>query len=136
MKHKRKKVEKMRGSKTHGYGSKKKHRGSGSRGGKGYAGGKKHMKSWIFRYERDHFGKRGFRSLKQRKMQPVLKSINLRDLEKLAGEKKEIVLKDFGYDKVIGAGEIKKPLVIRAQAFSQKALEKIEKAGGKAEKIE
>lgn len=94
------------------------------------------MKSWIFRYERDHFGKNGFRSLKQRKMQVVLKSINLRDLEKLAGDKKEIVLKDFGYDKVIGAGEIKKPLVIKAQAFSQKALEKIEKAGGKAEKIE
>ena len=30
-----KRVRKLRGSKTHGWGSKKKHRGGGSRGGRG-----------------------------------------------------------------------------------------------------
>ena len=34
----RKKVVKQRGSHTHGWGSKKKHRGAGNRGGRGMAG--------------------------------------------------------------------------------------------------
>ncbi len=34
--------------------------------------------------------------------------------------------------KILSAGEIKNPLTIYAHAFSQKAFEKIEKAGGKA----
>ena len=38
MQNKVKKVRKFRGSHTHGYGSKKKHRGAGSRGGRGMAG--------------------------------------------------------------------------------------------------
>jgi len=37
--HRRKKNKRMRGAKTtHGYGAKKKHRGSGNKGGKGMAG--------------------------------------------------------------------------------------------------
>jgi large subunit ribosomal protein L15 len=37
--------------------------------------------------------------------------------------------------KVLGNGEIDRPLTIRAHAFSATAKEKIEKAGGKAEVI-
>lgn len=37
--------------------------------------------------------------------------------------------------KILGEGEIGKPLTIKAHAFSQSAKEKIEKAGGKAEVI-
>jgi large subunit ribosomal protein L15 len=36
--HRRKKNVKQRGSKTHGWGSMKKHRGAGNRGGRGKAG--------------------------------------------------------------------------------------------------
>jgi len=132
---KRKKVIKMRGSKTHGYGSKKKHRGAGSRGGRGRAGLKKHKKFWMLKHDREHFGKKGFKSLSQRSIKSGTKAINLRDLEKLAVSGKEVDLKALGYDKVIGSGMIKKPLSIKAGAFSKKAKEKIEKAGGKAIKI-
>lgn len=120
----------MRGSKTHGYGSKKKHRGKGSKGGKGYAGLKKHKKTWMFKYESGHFGKRGFKSKTGQK----IKAINLRDLQKVAVGN-EVNVKELGYDKVLGIGELKKPLVIKASYFSKKAVEKIEKVKGKAEKI-
>ncbi len=38
--------------------------------------------------------------------------------------------------KVLSQGELDRPLVVRAQAFSQKARQKIEAAGGKAEVID
>lgn len=37
--------------------------------------------------------------------------------------------------KILGDGELNKPLLVRAHAFSKSAIEKIEKAGGKAEVI-
>lgn len=122
-----KKTEKKRGTRTLGRGTMKKWRGKGHRGGKGYSGSKKHRKSWILRYEREHLGKRGFIP----KTSKSVKAINLRDLETLAGDKKEIVLADLGYDKVLGSGNVTKKLVVKAKAFSRIAKEKIEKAGGK-----
>jgi len=60
----RKKVVKRRGSRTYGYGSSKKHRGKGSKGGKGLAGsGKKgqHKKIKLM-LEGYTIGKRGFKT--------------------------------------------------------------------------
>ncbi|HAA82445.1 MAG TPA: 50S ribosomal protein L15, partial [Thermotoga naphthophila] len=37
--------------------------------------------------------------------------------------------------KILGDGELTKPLVVKAHAFSKSAVEKIESAGGKAEVI-
>lgn len=121
---KRKKIVKKRGTRTCGKGGIQ----PGGRGGKGYSGSKKHRKSWILRYEPSHLGKRGFVS----KTSKFVRSINLRDLEALAGDKDEIVLADLGYDKVLGSGNITKKLTVKAKAFSRAAKEKIEKAGGKA----
>jgi len=130
---KRKKVIKQRGSKTHGYGSKKKHRGAGSRGGRGMAGVIKHKKFWVMKNKPGHIGKRGFKTLQQRKVAaPRAMAINLRDIEKLAKDKKELDLSKIGYDKVLSTGNLSKPLTIKAYAFSEAAKQKIEKAGGKA----
>ncbi|NIP41111.1 MAG: 50S ribosomal protein L15 [Candidatus Aenigmarchaeota archaeon] len=125
---KMKKTEKLRGTRTIGRGTMKKWRGKGHRGGKGYSGSKKHRKSWILRFERQHLGKKGFIP----KTSKSVKAINLRDLEKIAGGEKEIVLNEHGFDKVLGSGKITKKLVVKARAFSRIAKEKIEKAGGKA----
>ena len=122
----KKKVQKMRGSKTHGYGAKKKHRGKGSRGGKGYAGSHKHKYSYITSYEPDHFGFKGFRSLRKKDI-----IINIRDLEKISKEKNELNLNEMGFTKLLSDGEISKALTIRIKKFSKKARAKIEKAGGK-----
>lgn len=121
----KKKIQKMRGSKTHGYGAKKKHRGKGSRGGRGYAGSHKHNYSYITSKEPDHFGYKGFHSLRKKG-----KSININDLEKLV-KGNEIDLTALGYTKLLSNGEISKPLIIKIRKYSKKAKEKIEKAGGK-----
>jgi len=130
----KKKTVKMRGSKTHGYGSKKKHRGAGSRGGRGRAGSFKHKKL-MFKKKGQVIKKQRFVTLRQKGIKPSPSAINLRDLIKLSGGAKEIDATELGYDKVLGSGEINSPLTVKAKSFSAKAKEKILKAKGKAVEI-
>ncbi|MBN1896932.1 MAG: uL15 family ribosomal protein [Candidatus Aenigmarchaeota archaeon] len=123
----RKKVVKQRGHRTHGYGSPKKHRGKGSRGGKGWAGSEGHRMTYILKYARDRIGKIGFAAKTTKKFNTV----NLREVVKLAGKEKKIDLAKFGYDKLLGTGEIKVPLVIKVDYCSAGAKAKVEAAGGK-----
>jgi len=124
----RKKVVKQRGHRTHGYGSPKKNRGKGHRGGRGMAGSEKHRKTFLLKHGLAGGGKTGFISKTGKK----LKTINLRLVGRLAGKEKKIDLTKMGYDKVLGTGDITKPLEVTADFFSAGAKEKIEKAGGKA----
>lgn len=128
----RKKVRRMRGSKSHGYGGKKKHRGAGSRGGRGMSGLMKHKKSWMLKYDPKHFGRVGFKI--PRAVKKEIKSINLKDIDNLASAsgKTELELSALGYQKVLSAGRLTRALTIKAGKFTGKAKEKIEKAGGKA----
>jgi large subunit ribosomal protein L15 len=126
----RKKVTKQRGHKTHGWGSKKKHRGGGSRGGRGRGGIVDQKKIQLLK-KGIRTGKRGFKSMRHRGLRPYEAFINLKDVERLAGEKKEINLGDHGYQRVLGTGRINRPLTVKARYFSAKAKDKIEKAGGK-----
>lgn len=71
--------------------------------------------------------------------------VNLKDLDRfqegsvidLASLKNEGLIKKKyeGPFKILGKGEIKKPLTVRATAFSKAAMEAIQKAGGKAEPL-
>jgi large subunit ribosomal protein L15 len=131
----RKKIVRQRGGKTHGWGSKKKHRGAGSRGGRGRAGITKHKKLY-FKKRGIQVGAKGHTTMKQKGLKAEIRSINIRDLEKLAQGKKEIILKEFGYDKVIGTGTMERPIKVIAKSFSARAAEKIEAAKGKAVKDE
>jgi large subunit ribosomal protein L15 len=119
----------MRGSKTHGYGSKKKHRGGGSKGGRGQAGQFKHKKTFFKRWGKAKQPR--FKSLEHRGIRPKEKAINLGDLVKLT-DKNEIDAKEFGYGKVLSEGVLERPVTIKAKKFSERAKQKIEKAGGKA----
>ena len=130
MVNKRKKTEKMRGSKTHGYGSKKKHRGGGSKGGKGQAGQFKHKKTFFKRWGKAKQPR--FKSLEHRGIRKMDKAINLGDLIKLAEGKAEIDAAHFGYGKVLSEGFLEKAVTIKAKNFSERAKAKIEAAGGKA----
>jgi len=134
-----KKARKFRGKREQGYGSHKRHRGKGSRGGRGAAGMHKHKWSYTVKYEPDHFGKHGF--ILPKSVSKEVKAINVNELEKMAEGKKKIDLTKIGYNKVLGDGKINAPLEIIAESFSKKAVKKIEAAGGKAvvaqvEKIE
>jgi len=128
----RKKSRRMRGSKTHGWGAKKKHRGAGSQGGRGQAGMLKHKKSWMIMNEPNHFGERGFKVPLEVKSK--VKAITLKDLDVLAKKlnKNEIDISELGFDKVLSNGKLTQPLTIKAKKFVDKAKQKIEDAGGKA----
>jgi len=127
----RKKSRRMRGSKTHGWGMKKKHRGAGSQGGRGQAGMLKHKKSWMIMNEPNHFGERGFKVPLEVKSK--VKAITLKDLDVLAKKlnKNEIDISELGFDKVLSNGKLTQPLTIKAKKFVDKAKQKIEEAGGK-----
>ncbi len=135
MKRKEKKVRKMRGSHTHGWGAKKKHRGKGSKGGKGFSGKNKHKKTWFIHYHPEamtHEGHKGFVA----KNVMVTKAINVSEVQELFERSKaadnKIDVTAHGYNKVLGNGKIMKPLTVIAPKFSKNAKKKIEDAGGQA----
>ncbi len=139
----RKKVVKYRGSHTHGGGAKKKRRGAGHRGGRGMAGSgkradqKKPTIMKLYGYD-NYFGKHGFFSRQARDV----KCINVEDLElqaeRLAKEGKIKIekgsyivdLRELGYEKLLGTGNVKKKFKIHAESASSKAVEKVKNAGG------
>nr|MDO8098017.1 uL15 family ribosomal protein [Candidatus Njordarchaeota archaeon] len=135
----RRKVRKLRGSRTYGWGRVAQHRGSGQRGGFGKAGGHKHKWSKTVVEDIDYFGKKGFRP---HRIISQPKTINLDEMPKIlkgVGKKGEsaeknvkINVTDFGYEKVLGRGKIDKPIIVEAPSFSKTAKEKIEAARGKA----
>lgn len=132
----RKKVRKMRGSHTHGWGAKKKHRGAGSQAGRG--GSNKFFSRKTSAIVAKQFGKKGFAPISRIEV----KTIDVQDLDQLARSRnvKEVDVTAMGFGKVLGSGRITVPLNVKAEKFSEGAKKKIEAAGGKAvapqEKVE
>ena len=135
---KRKKSKILHGSNSYGRGARKKGRKSGEHGGGGMSGsGKKadHKKSLVIaKHGNKYFGKQGITSKASQKKK--LKHINLRKIQenldslmKKYGKNNELVLKGY---KILGEGELKEKLTIKAKAFTKGAKEKIEKVGGSA----
>lgn len=136
----RKKLSRQRGSHTHGWGSKKKHRGAGNRGGRGMAGtGKrgdaKKPSVWAERY----FGKHGF---KKKNIKVKISPINIRTIGqllagwinlKLAEENEGFIfidLQKLGYNKLLSNGNASKKFKINVPYASAEAVEKVRAAGG------
>jgi large subunit ribosomal protein L15 len=123
----RTKTKKFRGSMTHGKG-KKAGRGAGLRGGRGNAGLCKHKFMYMNKYMPGHFGEKGFK-----RPQSILKEdkiINVGEIEDKFPGKKTINLTEEGYDKLLGAGQIKSKLKITVNSASEKAVDKIKEQGG------
>ncbi len=125
----KKKVRKMRGSHTHGWGAKKKHRGKGSKAGAGRSNWLFSKKSLTYSYQKERLGKRGFVVPGTKK---EIRAINLEQLDTLAAERnvKEIDVSSLGFEKVLGSGKIMRPLKLKAKMVSKGAKEKILQAGG------
>ena len=138
---KRPKNSRMHGSTTHGWGARKKHRGSGNRGGQGMAGtgkrsdGKK-PSIWA---DPKYFGKFGF---KKKGQKIDIYPINIENIEQkidiLVSSKKVfkegdsylIDLADLGYNKLLGTGKAKHKLKIAVAFASKNAIDKIKATGG------
>jgi large subunit ribosomal protein L15 len=138
---KRKKNRRQRGSKTHGWGAMKKHRGAGHRGGRGMAGTGKRCdsKKPMIWGDVKYFGKHGF---KKKNVKTVFKTITIRIIEQkldrwasknLIEEKAgaySIDLAKIGYNKLLSNGKVTKKLNIQVAHASPKAVEKVKAAGG------
>ena len=134
MPHKLRKIRKTRGSRTQGYGRIGQHRKTGS---KGYrkAGRHKHLWSYVTTYEKDAFGKHGFTSPQSLKRNENV--INVAKLEELVlkfqakeSGQTEIDLTRLGFAKLLGAGSVRKAIIVKVPTCSKSAAEKIKKAGG------
>ena len=140
---KRKKSSRMRGRGmgTHGWGARKKHKKKGHRGGHGMAGtGKRadHKKTLVLKlYGHKYFGKQGITSRGTKKdksdrinlgdIEANLESLTARGIAKKTGNVFEI---NLGSHKILGDGEVKSKMVIKARDASKSAIDKAKKAGG------
>ncbi len=135
--HRRKRVGRGYGSGHGGHESGRGTKGQNSRSGGGvrlgYEGGQTPI--WM------RFPKRGFRNFTRREYACVnVDTLNdrfdpnaevtpdtLREMRIIRGREKPV--------KILGRGELTKPLIVRAHRFAESARKKIEAAGGKAEVI-
>jgi large subunit ribosomal protein L15 len=141
MKFKRSKSSKQRGSSSHGWGAKKKHRGAGHRGGRGNAGSGKRgdSKKPSFWKLKRRFGKHGFTS----KVRNKYKTINVSELDAkldsfVKNNKAEfksgtykIDLSNLKISKLLGAGKTTKKIEVNVDMASDSAVKKIESLKGK-----
>ncbi len=127
MPHKLRKIRKLRGSRTVGYGRIGQHRDSGSKGNR-KVGRHKHLWSKVVTSEPNYFGKHGFVSPQSKHR--IENTINLVKLDQLASGA-EINLTELGYTKLLGTGKITKALTITVPVASKSAIAKVQEAGGK-----
>lgn len=117
------------GSRRWGVGNIKNARGKGSRGGVGMAGSRKHKFTFLTAKAPWLIRQHGFSNWKPKKPE----AITLREIDRMVRnsteQKPSIELKSC---KVLSNGSISRSATIKAQAFSEKAIEKIKKAGGEA----
>jgi large subunit ribosomal protein L15 len=146
-----KKNTRQRGGKTHGWGSKKKHRGAGNRGGRGNAGSgkrgdQKKPSYWNSALPKkagqkrgqSYFGKYGFGMGKR----SDLSVITVRDLDshlpQFVAEKKAtnaggvytIDLTKLGYEKLLGTGQFRSKANVTVPVATPSAVAKVQEAGG------
>jgi len=138
MPHSLRKVRKQRGSRTHGWGQVGQHRCHPS--GRGKSGGLKHKWTYVVKYQPDRFGKKGFRP--RHTSQGEIKTLNVWELDLLVDtlirEKKlkaegglyPVDLEALGFQKLLGAGRLTKPLAVKAHFCSEVAAKKIQDSGG------
>ncbi len=136
----RKKNSRHRGSWTHGWGEKKKHRGAGHRGGRGNAGSGKRgdAKKPSYWKIKKFSGKHGFTN-------PTPRSVHTMSLEQLnvaitrlvqsghAVQEKDLFkvnLSALGVDKLLGTGKPVHAYEIVVNAASDGARRKVEEANG------
>lgn len=132
-------TKKFRGYRTHGRG-KKSGRGAGIIGGHGQAGLGKTGKIGMLKFDRDHYGRHGFK--RPQCMVEANRTINVAELAEQVdrfvamgfatkdGESYTINLTNAGIDKLLGNGNIDFAVNVTVSDVSEKARAKIEAAGG------
>ena len=132
-------TKKFRGYRTHGRG-KKSGRGAGIIGGHGQAGLGKTGKIGMLKYDRDHFGRHGFK--RPQCMVEANRTLNVGELGEQVerfvsmgfaskeGDVYNVNLTEAGIDKLLGSGNIDIKVNVTVADASEKARFKIEAVGG------
>ena len=137
MPHDLRRTRRYRGSRYCGWGQVRQHRKSGSRGGKGFAGGHKHFWIQTVKFNPNRFRRIGF--VPPSLLKPLPATINVGELEdfavKLLGTEAvksgaELDLTEIGIGKLLGRGSISTALKVRVESISANAKSKLEEAGG------
>ncbi len=146
-----KRVRKMRGTRTHGYGRVGQHRKAGQRAGKGKTTQWKKSKKSYYLKQKElgfpdpdwDFGKKGFKRPQDINRIYQVNALNVKDLDSKieeftknniaskSGNTYTINMKDLNIQKILGRGEINNKINITVDKASKRAIEKIESAGGK-----
>ena len=145
------KVRRMRGRRTHGYGVVGQHRKTGQRAGRGKTTQwKKSKKSYYLKQKELGFpdpdwdlGKKGFKRPQDITRIYQVNTLNVKDLDRIietlvlekkaskSGKAYSVNLDDINIQKVLGRGTINKSINITVKNASKKAIEKVEAVGGK-----
>ncbi len=146
-----KRIRKMRGTRTVGYGRVGQHRKAGQRAGKGKTTGWKKSKKSYYLKQKElgfpdpdwDFGKKGFKRPQDIRRIYRVNTLNIKDLDLTiedltqkniatkTGTTYSINMKDLNVQKILGRGEINNKINITVNKASKRAIEKIESAGGK-----
>jgi large subunit ribosomal protein L15 len=140
-KRKSKKINKLRGSRSAGYGRTKGHRASGQRGGVGMAGSKKHHYIKLMIEDPHYFGKWGFKRPQKMIKYPV--ALNIGEIDESAdrlvekgiatmtGKRYNIDVSKLGIDRILGSGKVTRKLNLTGvQSITARAREKVTGIGG------
>jgi large subunit ribosomal protein L15 len=145
------KIRKFRGTRVCGYGRIGQHRKTGQRAGRGKTTQWKKSKKSYYLKQKElgfpdpdwDFGKKGFKRPQDKVRLSKVNAINVKDLdlsiEKLvqdkiatkSGNTYSVNLSEINIQKLLGKGEITKKINISVNKASERAIEKIEAAGGK-----
>jgi len=135
------KIRKLRGSRTCGWGITGQHRAGGMRGGHGKAGIHKHR---LIPFAPKFAGRTGFKPPSSLRKEP--KTINVGELDELTSNltankkltqekgRTTVNLVELGYSKLLGGGRVTQPLIVKVPSFSESAAKKIKEAGGEIAK--
>ena len=145
-----KRIRKMRGTRTQGYGRVGQHRKAGQRAGKGKTTGWKKSKKTYYLKQKElgfpdpdwDFGKKGFKRPQDIRRIYNVNTLNIKDLDLTiedltqkniatkTGTTYSINMKDLNVQKILGRGEVNNKINITVDKASKRAIEKIESAGG------
>lgn len=140
MARKDRKIRRLRGTRTVGFGQVGQHRKGGMKGGRGKAGGLGTDLTYTVKYDPNRFGKHGFKNPLTigRKINVINIGFLNESINRLSSSgcteerdgKIYVNLVKLGYDKLLGTGKVTKPFMVQVKSVSEAAKKKIEEAGG------
>jgi large subunit ribosomal protein L15 len=138
----KKRIKRIRGTRTCGGGSAKKRRGKGSRGGVGHSGAYAHHFVWSLKrgiIKGQHapnphpYGHSDDKAVNVGELEEMLPELIVAGKAEEKGDGIYLDAQELGIQKILGKGNVTKKLMLKVNKISKTAQEKIEQVGGSVE---